>query len=49
MGGMSEIYTEFELYAKRWQILYVLHCSGTSISLQPDVQLRWGLDQNVAF
>ena len=31
---------------------YVLHCfefKELFISLQPDVQLRWGLDQTVAF
>ena len=37
---------------KRWQILMffiVFKLQRMFVSLQPDVQLRWGLDQNVAF
>ena len=37
---------------KRWKILMffiVFKLQRMFISLQPDVRLRWGLDQNVAF
>ena len=43
----------FELQAKRGNkflcFYIVFEFKELFISLQPDVQLRWGLDQNVAF
>ena len=44
---------DFELQAKRGDkfLCFALffEIKELFISLQPDVQLRWGLDQNVAF
>ena len=50
MRRMSDI--DFELQAKRGEkfLFYsVFEFTELFISLQPDVRLRWGLDQNVAF
>ena len=44
---------DFELQAKIGHkclcILLIMNFKELVISLQPDVRLRWGLDQNVAF
>ena len=43
---------DFELQAKRgdkFLFYIVFKFKELFISLQPDVRLRWGLDQNVAF
>ena len=52
-GNESDVgNTDFELQAKRGDkflcFTLLLNLKEMFISLQPNVQLRWGLDQNVA-
>ena len=53
-GNESDVRNiDFDLYAKRGDKFFCFtlyrNLKELFISLQPDVQLRWGLDQNVAF
>ena len=52
-GNESDVgNTDFELQAKRGDkflcFILLLNLKEMFISLQPNVQLRWGLNQNVA-
>ena len=40
---------DFELQADKFLSYIVLNLEESLISPQPDVQLKWDLDQNVAF
>ena len=51
-NGLDVRNTDFELQAKRGDKFFcftLFEFKELFISLQLDVQLRWGLDQNVAF